>query len=69
MQRSRYLALGDRIENFLDSRDSLNDITTHPGCFDPRMAVISEIEEHEHKIVNEFCHLLDKSKQLFNGLR
>ena len=26
-------------------------------------------EEEERKIVNEFCHLLEKSKQLFNGLR
>lgn len=34
-----------------------------------RMVAMSEIEEHEHKVVNEFCHLLEKSKQLFNGLR
>ena len=27
------------------------------------------MEEDERKIVNEFCHLLEKSKQLFNGLR
>ncbi|XP_046912223.1 protein SCAI [Dermatophagoides farinae] len=33
------------------------------------MAVISEIEEHENKIVHEFCLLLEKSRQLFNGLR
>ena len=26
-------------------------------------------EDEERKIVNEFCHLLEKSKQLFNGLR
>ena len=26
-------------------------------------------EENEEKIVQEFSHLLDKSKQLFNGLR
>ena len=25
--------------------------------------------EEERKIVNEFCHFLEKSKQLFNGLR
>lgn len=30
---------------------------------------MSELEEQECKIVNEFCHLLEKSKQLFNGLR
>ena len=29
----------------------------------------SEIEDQECKIINEFCHLLEKSKQLFNGLR
>lgn len=39
------------------------------GCGVDGMAVISEIEEHEQKIVAEFCHLLDKSKVLFNGLR
>ncbi|KAI5644827.1 protein SCAI domain-containing protein [Phthorimaea operculella] len=27
------------------------------------------IEDHERKIIIEFCHLLEKSKQLFNGLR
>ncbi|XP_039287520.1 protein SCAI isoform X1 [Nilaparvata lugens] len=27
------------------------------------------MDEHERKIVVEFCHLLEKSKQLFNGLR
>lgn len=29
----------------------------------------SELDEQECKIINEFCHLLEKSKQLFNGLR
>ncbi|XP_035205473.1 protein SCAI-like [Stegodyphus dumicola] len=33
------------------------------------MAIMNEAEEQERKIVNEFCHLLEKSKQLFNGLR
>jgi len=32
---------------------------------DPRVAM----EEEERKVTNEFCHLLEKSKQLFNGLR
>ena len=27
------------------------------------------IECEERKVINEFCHLLEKSKQLFNGLR
>ena len=27
------------------------------------------MDEEERKVVNEFCHLLEKSKQLFNGLR
>ncbi|XP_069121237.1 protein SCAI-like isoform X4 [Argopecten irradians] len=27
------------------------------------------MDETEKKVVNEFCHLLEKSKQLFNGLR
>ncbi|KAK6628649.1 hypothetical protein RUM43_002464 [Polyplax serrata] len=27
------------------------------------------MDDHERKIVIEFCHLLEKSKQLFNGLR
>ena len=28
-----------------------------------------DADENERKIVNEFCHFLEKSKQLFNGLR
>ena len=28
-----------------------------------------DMDTHERKIVNEFCHYLEKSKQLFNGLR
>jgi hypothetical protein len=28
-----------------------------------------DTDEHEEKIVQEFAHLLEKSKQLFNGLR
>ena len=28
-----------------------------------------EMDENERKIVTEFCHYLEKSKQLFNGLR
>ena len=31
--------------------------------------VVLDMEEEERKVVNEFCHLLEKSKQLFNGLR
>lgn len=27
------------------------------------------LEDHERKVIIEFCHLLEKSKQLFNGLR
>ncbi|KAL1131066.1 hypothetical protein AAG570_012303 [Ranatra chinensis] len=30
---------------------------------------MAAMDEHERKIVVEFCHLLDKSKNLFNGLR
>ncbi|KAL5011620.1 hypothetical protein ScPMuIL_010171 [Solemya velum] len=30
---------------------------------------VNNLDENEKKIVNEFCHLLEKSKQLFNGLR
>lgn len=32
-------------------------------------AVAIDMDENERKIVNEFCHYLEKSKQLFNGLR
>lgn len=45
------------------------------GCViltDPSVSVRKmheNMEEDERKIVNEFCHLLEKSKQLFNGLR
>lgn len=31
--------------------------------------MVLDMEEEERKVVNEFCHLLEKSKQLFNGLR
>ncbi|XP_068212778.1 protein SCAI-like isoform X1 [Palaemon carinicauda] len=30
---------------------------------------MAELDEQERKVVTEFCHLLEKSKQLFNGLR
>ncbi|XP_066997063.1 protein SCAI isoform X2 [Anabrus simplex] len=33
------------------------------------MVIMAGMDEHERKIVIEFCHLLEKSKQLFNGLR
>lgn len=33
------------------------------------MSVDMTMDESEKKVVNEFCHLLEKSKQLFNGLR
>ncbi|XP_025112792.1 protein SCAI-like isoform X2 [Pomacea canaliculata] len=33
------------------------------------MATEAQMDESERKIVNEFCHYLEKSKQLFNGLR
>ena len=29
----------------------------------------TNVEDFDRRIVNEFCHLLEKSKQLFNGLR
>ncbi|XP_076058908.1 protein SCAI isoform X2 [Oratosquilla oratoria] len=37
--------------------------------YPPEASKMAEMDEHERKIVNEFCHLLEKSKQLFNGLR
>lgn len=33
------------------------------------MLKMDATEEQDRKIVLEFCHLLEKSKQLFNGLR
>jgi len=33
------------------------------------MVMASTTEEQDRRIVLEFCHLLEKSKQLFNGLR
>lgn len=30
---------------------------------------MNALEDHERKVIIEFCHLLEKSKQLFNGLR
>ncbi|GIX84828.1 protein SCAI [Caerostris darwini] len=48
------------------SNSHLEDISQHATR---RMAIMNEAEEQERKIVHEFCHLLEKSKQLFNGLR
>lgn len=31
--------------------------------------MMAGMDDHERKVVLEFCHLLEKSKQLFNGLR
>lgn len=33
------------------------------------MASDKNVEQGDQIIVSEFCHLLEKSKQLFNGLR
>ncbi|XP_061933334.1 protein SCAI isoform X3 [Apis cerana] len=33
------------------------------------MVMMAGMDDHERKVVAEFCHLLEKSKQLFNGLR
>lgn len=33
------------------------------------MVNMEKSEDQDRKIVLEFCHLLEKSKQLFNGLR
>ena len=68
MQKSRIPAV-NRLDSCYDSRGSLDDIGSQSHVQQRRMAVMNEIEEAERKIVNEFCHLLEKSKQLFNGLR
>ena len=34
-----------------------------------KMVMMAGMDDHERKVVLEFCHLLEKSKQLFNGLR
>lgn len=60
------------LENCYDSRGSLDDINSQSfrnQIPHRRLTVMNEIEEQERKIVNEFCHHLEKSKQLFNGLR
>ena len=46
-------------------------VLTPGGCLPshPNPALASVMSEDERKIVSEFCHLLEKSKQLFNGLR
>ncbi|XP_053214724.1 protein SCAI-like [Panonychus citri] len=68
MQKSSLIS-GNMLDNCYDSRGSLDDITAQTHHQQRRMMVMSEIEEQERKIVAEFCHLLEKSKQLFNGLR
>lgn len=37
--------------------------------FTSKMVMMASMDDHERKVVLEFCHLLEKSKQLFNGLR
>ncbi|TGZ46048.1 Protein SCAI [Temnothorax longispinosus] len=37
--------------------------------FAEKMVMMAGMDDHERKVVLEFCHLLEKSKQLFNGLR
>ncbi|KPM02146.1 hypothetical protein QR98_0005530 [Sarcoptes scabiei] len=74
MQGANYQSFSpNRFENYFDTRESSNDsaLLFYPQSYSSarRMAVISEIEEHENQIVEEFCLLLDKSRQLFNGLR
>lgn len=39
------------------------------GITTREMVIMAGMADHERKIVIEFCHLLEKSKQLFNGLR
>lgn len=50
-------ALGNNVATKIDSKTA--DIENDQGV----------IAEREKKIVNEFVYLLDKSKQLFNGLK
>lgn len=47
----------------------LNPLPLPPLLQQRRLLAVSEMEAHERKIVEEFARLLDKSKQLFNGLR
>lgn len=80
MQASHLSGMNPHLDNCYDSRGSLDDIASQihqqqlSQCMPPlqpfpRMGLLSEAEEVELKILNEFCHLLEKSKQLFNGLR
>ncbi|XP_074603750.1 protein SCAI [Brevipalpus obovatus] len=67
MQKSS-LASTNMLENCYDSRGSLDEVASQ-SHHQRRMVAITEVEGQERKIVAEFCHLLEKSKQLFNGLR
>ena len=47
-------------------------LSSESGTVVPNGAVAmntTNVEDFDRRIVNEFCHLLEKSKQLFNGLR
>lgn len=44
--------------------DSVVDMVVMAGA-----SIYAGMDEHERKVVIEFMHLLEKSKQLFNGLR
>ena len=44
-------------------------MTNQPSIVSGPVNMNVEMDEGERKVVNEFCHYLEKSKQLFNGLR
>ena len=69
LQNPRLPNVVGRLDSCYDSRGSLDDITTQSHAQQRRMAAANEIDDTDRKVVTEFCYLLEKSKQLFNGLR
>lgn len=68
MQKSS-LSSANMLDDCYDSRGSLDELSQQSQLHHRRMVPINEVKEQDRKLVAEFCHLLEKSKQLFNGLR
>ena len=47
----------------------IHDYNKTHGSGNMSSSELMNMDEQERKVVNEFCHYLEKSKQLFNGLR
>lgn len=66
---SKFLLLLHISGGCLKDYELVNDIILLKTLVLYQKMVMASTEEQDRRIVLEFCHLLEKSKQLFNGLR